>query len=1139
MRHLVALGLLALLAMPVQSSAVTAASGHDTPEDLHPSTSADASTAAAVPAAPADPAAPRVPAVPAAPAASAVSAAPAAAAAPAANPTYGPHEPRISAIVTVDGPSVYRQVAEREASTRSADAVASWAASEAGALAAAEAAVASRQAPVADAAERLGADVVSRYTTAANGLLVHATPGQLEALAKVPGVLRVEPAPILRPDLGYSGPHVGSTRVAEELGLDGEGTVVAIIDTGIDYTHAHLGGPGTEEVWGAASVEGATETITDTWEGELLFPNDKVIGGWDFAGRHYDPPHICTPEREAAGDCTSTPHPDPDPLDGGSHGTHVGGIVAGSATAGLSNGVAPGAQLVGLKVYGNRGADEAADMVIDAIEWCTRVNLGLEDRGILPPRVDAINISLGESYAQGSRLYDEAVEAAVGSGIIVVASAGNSGDRAFIVGTPSASPLVLSVANSLPPSPGLQIEVRWDDEIEVHFGLESTIARPLSEAGRIESELAWFGRGCSGDEVHQDPTGKIALVARGECVFSEKLLNAQAAGAVAVLMFTDNRPKSAMAGNGAGIEIPAAMIDRQPGEDLAALIADGKTVTAVLDPELFGIDTSMADAIAGSSSRGPSKNGALKPDITAPGTGILSALRGTGTSGAAWSGTSMSGPHVAGGAALMHNRNRAEGLELGAADLAALLMNYARPAVFSGAGDDKTLVPVARQGAGEMDLWRAANGKLLVRAGDIASLYVGATSLTRPERHVRELTVLNLSDKLILFTVAADQLYEDDEGRGLEVIVPMMPAPVPPGSTVQLDVIFKLDPNLLREWELRPSAGASVGALTSHELDGFITITPITYGADSSPDLPAASIPYYVLPRTASLAHTRGLPAVGDEGDDHLTFTNRSAFDGDVELFVAPIDTAAGTDTEDPDEENVLRELDLRRVGVRFEPPTEIVTRTMLTFALARHEPAPVPHPTRYEIFLDVDRDGTTDFRVRDGSSRGRMRTYWAEWDSESGTVSGSEFVTDTLHSTDLYTYLSMLSVPIERVGMTEPEPFDFYVVHRGLNEDWLHTPSIDVAPDGALEDDGPRYSFSPHGLARIPDGWSIVVPARGTLHLGLAAEGERENTLLALYPDNRFENDEGQLQVLRPGDIEPRVWPVFLPQLMQSLLGN
>ncbi len=782
---------------------------------------------------------------------------------PASSP---PDAPRESVLVTIAGPSVYRQFAamtDTIGRSLRADQVVARAAELSVELAAAEADVRRGQQPVIAAAERLGVRVVSRYTTAANGLLVHATAGQLQALQHVPGVEWVEPAPIFRPTLEHSVPHIGGTRLASELGYDGEGSVVAVIDTGVDYTHAHLGGPGTVEAWAAASAVGATETITDTWEGEPLFPSGKVIGGWDFVGRNYDPPHICTPAREAAGDCTSTPHPDADPLDGHGHGTHVSGIIAGNAIPNIGDGVAPGAKIVGLKVYGHGGADEAADVVVDAIEWCARVNTGLETRGVRPPQVDAINISLGEDHAQGSRLFDEAVEAAVGTGVVVVASAGNSGNRPFVAGAPAASPKILSVASALPPSAGIEVEVRWEDEQAEHFGIEGGITRPLSETGAIEADLGWFGRGCDDDEVLQDVSELIALVERGSCNFSQKILNAQEAGAIAVLMFTNSRGKTRMGGSSDGIEIPAVMIDRQPGLELVKLLEDGTVVTAVLDPERFGLDMSRADSISGFSSRGPSKNGALKPDITAPGSGIVSAARGTGDQGVPMGGTSMAGPHIAGAAALVHHRNRAEDLGLGADDLAALLMNYARPIVFQGLGADKTVVPVVRQGAGQVDLWGAGTGSLLVRTGDLASINLGPVSLTGPEHQVRPLAVRNLTHEPVTFRVEAAFLFEEDRGQGLDIDVPDGPLTLVGGAETTVKVLFTLDPGAMRAWTLRPAAGAAAGLVDTLEIDGYVTFTPVDSQGDPMPDVPVPSVPFYVLPRRASAIESRGLAARG------------------------------------------------------------------------------------------------------------------------------------------------------------------------------------------------------------------------------------------------------------------------------------
>ena len=87
---------------------------------------------------------------------------------------------------------------------------------------------------------------------------------------------------------------------------------VAIVDTGIDYTHASFGGAGTVEAYEANNP---TFIETDS------FPTEKVIGGFDFVGENYD-----VLDAESSND---VPRPDFDPLDEDGHGTHTGSTVAG------------------------------------------------------------------------------------------------------------------------------------------------------------------------------------------------------------------------------------------------------------------------------------------------------------------------------------------------------------------------------------------------------------------------------------------------------------------------------------------------------------------------------------------------------------------------------------------------------------------------------------------------------------------------------------------------------------------------------------------------------------------------------------------------------------------------------------------
>lgn len=1056
---------------------------------------------------------------------------PSASAAPRAE---APDEGRVmSAHVTIAGPGVYRRfLAETGAPTGDVEATVAAAQRSAELLAALETEVLARQAPVVRGAKALGARVISRYTTAANGLLVHATPAQMEAIAALPGVLRVEPAPLIRPALRLSVPYTGATALAEELGYDGTGSVVAVIDTGVDYTHAHLGGPGSVDAFAAASAPGATETIDDEWEGVKLFPNDKVIGGWDFVGRYYNPPHTCPPDVEPPG-CSSTPRPDPDPLDGGSHGTHVSGIVAGVAEGPLADGMAPGAKLLGLKLYGNGGGDEAADVLVDAIEWCAKVNLGTETRGTFPSPeeggIDAINISLGEGQAQGSRLFDEAVEAAIDSGVTVVASAGNAGNRPFVLGAPSASPRILSVASAVPPQESMRITESWESETLEHPALEGTITVPLSEVGVLEAEVGWYGLACNDDEGQppdpaQDVEEKIALIERGTCSFSEKIINAQDHGAIGVLLFTDDRGKTAMGGDGSGVLVPGAMIDRAPGLAMRDRLTSEIAVTVRMDPENTSLDLEGADAVSGFSSRGPSKNGALKPDITGPGSGILSTSRGSGTAGVSFSGTSMSGPHLAGAAAVLHQRSDEEGLDLGADDVAALLMNYARPVVWEGA-DRGTLVPVTRQGAGELDLLASGRGQLLVRTGDLASVNLGPRSLQAPFEETVTLRVRNLGDTDLRVRVEGALLYEDDRDRGLEIRAPEGPQLVAAGSSTSLEVGFAFAPARMRFWDLLGPAGASAAAVQQQELDGYLRLTIV--GEDGQPveDALSPSVPFYTLPRRASDLSAGFTPAEPG-GTGGLLVRNASPFPGSVDIFHLPeIDGEPAP--EDPDEPDVLYELDLRRVGARIVEATGPVSHTHeLQVTTVTWERAAIPQVTRLEVYVDADLDGEIDHRIRESSAGDAMQVVYAPWDAAAGAPAATEQGDGASQRHDLHSRVRQISVPLEAIGLQQPAAIDYYVVHRGLNEDWLDVPDVDVAPDGADAPGGPRYRLDPDRASRLPVAWSVE-GLEGEAEIPFAeGPGSVDPAWLLTYARDRLEDADAQLQVLDPSGPAPTVTP-------------
>lgn len=191
----------------------------------------------------------------------------------------------------------------------------------------------------------------------------------------------------------------GLTQVRTDYGFDGTGQTVAVIDSGIAYDHFALGG-------GFGS-------------------NYRVVGGWDFTGEN-----------------------DADPYDdggAGSHGTHVSGIIG--ANGGANSGVAPGVDLVGLRVFDDAG-DGYFSWVEDALMWVHNNRNNFENP------ITAVNLSLGvaswnsDSIPSWANLENE-FNLLKQDGIFISVSAGNSYTSFNTTGLsyPAASQYVVPVAS--------------------------------------------------------------------------------------------------------------------------------------------------------------------------------------------------------------------------------------------------------------------------------------------------------------------------------------------------------------------------------------------------------------------------------------------------------------------------------------------------------------------------------------------------------------------------------------------------------------------------------------------------------------------------------------------------------------------
>ena len=151
------------------------------------------------------------------------------------------------------------------------------------------------------------------------------------------------------------------------------------------------------------------------------------------------------------------------------------------------------------------------------------------------------------------------------------------------------------------------VEATWADKKVQYDAIEGVITRPLGDAG-VDSDLAWYGLACNNPDgtpssPAQDVTEHVALIERGTCTFAEKILNAQLKGAIAVVVFTDNRPTAIMGGVPTGIIVPGVMLERADGLALQAQLLNGVNVGVKLAKRHFvakGIDGAPPVVYSGS-----------------------------------------------------------------------------------------------------------------------------------------------------------------------------------------------------------------------------------------------------------------------------------------------------------------------------------------------------------------------------------------------------------------------------------------------------------------------------------------------------------------------------------------------------------
>lgn len=824
----------------------------------------------------------------------------------------------------------------------------------------------------------LGARITGRFTRVAHAVRVRLPETRLADLAALPGVRAVHRARILSPHLATVVPFIGAPQLWQPApglpGADGRGVRIGIIDSGIDYLHAHFGGPG----------DPAEFTRNDPTRIEPgSFPTTKVVGGFDFAGDAYD----------AADERHDTPVPDPDPLDcaGNGHGTHVAGIASGlgvlthgNTFAGdyatladftdfrIAPGVAPGAQLYALKVFGCSGSTA---LVTEALEWAADPNGDYD----FSDRLDVVNLSLGGDF--GSIDPEDTDVAAVNRlvelGAVVVCAAGNGDNVFYAVSSPGVASRAITVANSITRGDGPALEVTAPASVAgLYPMIEGALTPPLPRTNPVEGRLvqAQPNLACDSLANASDLAGNIALIDRGTCFFSTKILAAQAAGAVAVVMVNNlDADPIPMGGDSAGIRIPAVMISLADGNRLKARLDDDLRVR--LDPSRTLDRPALVDTLADSSSRGPgSPDNGLKPDLAAPGTGIHSADSGSGTGGTTLSGTSMAAPVVAGAVALLRQRHP----EWPPATLKAALMNTAKP-MRSPEGDP---YPESRTGAGRAQPALADRTPVTAAAhtaDGAVGISFGALVLAAPHRESRQVLLTNHTAQTATYRVAFSHSVTQEGVR-------YQPSPAtvtaPPHGTALVTLELIADPAQFTDTP-DPTTLATVGAGTplprhflyeaSGQLEFLGTPDPATPGSSAPPDL---HLPCYANVRAASdyrltAAQVRLPDTASTQATPEFTlrFVGTQASDRLLPIVSAFQlgDTSPDKRLADPNR----AASDLLAVGTATDHASAgSLEDSTVFFGIATAGPFTSPQPYLGQIFILVDVDGDTweDYVVANGT---------------------------------------------------------------------------------------------------------------------------------------------------------------------------
>ena len=840
----------------------------------------------------------------------------------------------------------------------------------------------SSQSKVKNTIQSMDADIKVVATTSklVNAIIVQGDYKKITSLLKNPEVAEILPVYDYKLNVDASAEYIKAKAVIEAGVASGKGQRIAILDTGVDYTHKALGGSGLIADYNTAV---AAKSEAPNW------PQGKVIDGWDFVNNDPNPIDVTT-----------------------NHGTHVSHSVVG---------VAPDVELL---VYSICEKTCSGIAQLNALEAAMDPN----GDGDISDRVDTVNMSLGGDFGDTDGgavqvLIDEMVQL----GVNLVISAGNDGPTPFIVGGPSTTNSALSVGAMTHPTTKVgKIDAMFMGGAvdAMGAGFNKSNEYSFSNATAPMVYPAANKNGCLA--YTEDLTGKTVLIDRGVCGFAVKVLNAQLKGASFVVVANNAAGTIVMGGEDDNITIPSVMVSKEDGDAIKAALAAGDVAFSISSTEV-----TTAGAIATFTSRGPSIAGTLKPEITAPGTDILTAEPGKGDGLTPISGTSFSSPITAGAISIVRealpHRN--------AFEIKATMMNAANLDVTlepKAINPDAELAPISYIGSGLVDIEKAVNLPVIAwnKETKQAALAFGLLALNKTTSVTKTVSVKNFSTAEKTYTLKTEQRFQNDIDSGALSFELPASVTIPAGQTVSFDVTATIDPTKLPEWtltssyELDGTAADASTALTLSEYDGAIQFMD---GEEK-----ALHLVYHILPKAAAA----------------ISVTTEKTADG----LVRTLTNVGATSISDPFTAPLLATspVDITKRHDLLNASSELLVDGSCNAGIAIYNTFqmrdPIIHPLagNYSVDYDLNNDGEWDYTVATANLSWFNEAYpkviygvVSPYGDEGAIlepvyhVTGNDFLTSTACFEDL--------------GLTQADLGKTITVRfRTEDSDWAPTPSGD-----------------------------------------------------------------------------------------------